>query len=86
MTFRSKINKVFFIAEIGSGHEGNFKKAVKIINECCETETDAIKIQIYKAKTITSKKFSSERYKHFSKLELKINLFLKVLSQINIIT
>ena len=81
MTFESKKNKVFFIAEIGSGHEGSFKKAVKMVNECCETEADAIKIQIYKAKTITSKKFSSERYKHFSKLELKINQY-KELSKI----
>ena len=55
MYFKSSKNQVYFIAEIGSNHEGNFKEAKKILNNCIKSKADCAKIQIYTAKNIVSK-------------------------------
>ena len=47
--------KCFIIAEIGSNHNGNFKTALKLINEAKKAGADAVKFQSFKAE------------KHFSK-------------------
>ncbi len=63
------------IAEVGSSHEGSYATAKKIIYQACQSNTDAIKFQIYKSSTLTSEKFTKDRYKHFSKLELNIEQY-----------
>ncbi len=78
MNFKSKKNKVYFIAEVGSAHEGNFKNAKKILRDCISSKADCVKIQIYTAKNIVSKKFSSDRYAHYSKLKLSIDQYLEL--------
>ena len=78
MKFKSKKNPLYFIAEIGSNHEGSFIQAKKILNDCLKSRADCVKIQIYTAKNIVSKKQSPERYKHFSRLELNIENYLEL--------
>ena len=78
MYFKSSKNKVYFIAEIGSNHEGNFKEAKKILKDCIKSKADCAKIQIYTAKNIVSKKFSKERFQHFSKLKLDVDEYLEL--------
>ena len=78
MKFKSKKNQVYFIAEVGSNHEGNFNDAKKIIKNCIKSTADCIKIQIYTAKNMVSKKDSNERYNHFSKLKLNIDDYLSL--------
>ncbi len=45
----------YIIAEIGVNHEGNFKKAINLIDLAKEGGADAVKFQTYKAETIASK-------------------------------
>ncbi len=78
MFFKSKKNKIFFIAEIGSNHEGNFKTAKKLTYEAIHSGADAIKFQIFNAETLVNKKIDKERYKHFKRLQLNINQFIKL--------
>ena len=78
MYLKSSKNQVYFIAEIGSNHEGNFSEAKKILKACIQSKADCAKIQIYTAENIVSKKFSKERYKHFSKLKLEIDQYLEL--------
>ena len=63
------------IAEVGSAHEGSYAAAKKIIYQACQSNTDAIKFQIYKSSTLTSEKFTKDRYAHFSRLELSIEQY-----------
>ena len=78
MHLKSLKNKIYFIAEIGSNHEGNFSDAKKILKDCIKSKADCAKIQIYTAENIVSKKFSKERYEHFSKLKLEIDQYLEL--------
>ncbi len=78
MQLKSLKNKVYFIAEIGSNHEGNFFDAKKTLKDCLKSKADCAKIQIYTADNIVSKKFSAERFKHFSKLKLEIDQYLEL--------
>ena len=73
--FLSQKNCVYMIAEVGSAHEGSYAAAKKIIHQACQSNTDAIKFQIYKSSTLTSKKFTRDRYEHFLKLELNIEQY-----------
>ena len=82
MYFKSKINPCFFIAEVGSAHEGSYKKALSLISSAIKTNTDVIKIQTYTAKNMVSDKFDPDRYKHFKKLELKNNQYISLLKKI----
>jgi len=78
MFFKSKKNKIFFIAEIGSNHEGNFQKAKKMTYDAIESGADAIKFQIFNHNTLVNKKISPDRHKHFKRLELKISEFIEL--------
>jgi len=78
MYFNSKINPILFIAEIGSNHEGNFSEAKNIILNACKTKADVIKLQIFSADNLVSKKYDKERYKHFKRLELSIEQNIKL--------
>ena len=73
--FTSKKNSLFYIAEIGSAHEGSFSNAIKILTEACNSNADCVKIQIYKAEKLVSKKYDLKRFLHFKKMELKIRQY-----------
>lgn len=47
-----KYSQPFIIAEIGVNHEGNFDKAIKMIDMAKEGGADAVKFQCYKAETL----------------------------------
>ena len=50
----------YFIADIGSNHEGSLDRAIELISLAKESGADAVKFQHYKAKTLVSEKgFSS---------------------------
>lgn len=72
MYFKSKINPVLFIAEVGSNHEGNFPEAKKLVINACNSGADIVKLQIFSAKNLVSEKYDKERFNHFKKLELSI--------------
>ncbi len=76
MHFKSSKNPCYFIAEVGSNHEGNFAKAKNLVIEAARSNADLVKIQIYTAQNIVNKKFDLERYNHFSKLELSIKQYI----------
>jgi N,N'-diacetyllegionaminate synthase len=76
MILKSKKNPIFFIAEVGSNHEGDFSEAKKIINDCLKSKTDSIKIQIYNPENIVSKKYEKEKFKHFSRLQLNVDQYI----------
>lgn len=48
-------NPCYFIAEIGSNHNGNFDTAKKLIDLAAEAGVDAVKFQTFRAKTHYSK-------------------------------
>tara|TARA_Y100001970_G_C14228465_1_gene857145 strand:+ start:1797 stop:2852 length:1056 start_codon:yes stop_codon:yes gene_type:complete len=47
--------KVFFIADIGSNHDGSLERAIKLVHLAAEAGADAVKLQHFKANTILSK-------------------------------
>ena len=74
----NKKNAVFFIAEIGGNHEGDFEQAKRLTNLALESGADAIKFQFYTGDSLVCKQESPERNAHFKKFELsdEENLFL----------
>ncbi len=78
MYFKSTKNPCFFIAEVGSNHEGNFNKAKKLVEEAAKSNADLVKIQIYSAKNMVNKNFDRKRFKHFTKLELTIENYIEL--------
>ena len=68
--FTSDKNSIFFIAEIGGNHEGDFEYAKKLLRLAVESGADAVKFQIYCGDTLVSRIESPERNKHFKKFEL----------------
>jgi N,N'-diacetyllegionaminate synthase len=75
----------FIIAEIGTGYR-NFEEAKLLIDSAKEIGVDAIKIQTFKAETITSKKNFLDleetghvsQYQLFKKLEISEEIQLKI--------
>ena len=44
--------RAYIIAEIGINHDGNFKKACKLIEEAKNAGADAVKFQVFKPETL----------------------------------
>ncbi|HBV84732.1 MAG TPA: N-acylneuraminate-9-phosphate synthase [Lachnospiraceae bacterium] len=80
-----KDDKIYIIAEIG-GNFTDYKTAVNLVNQAKESGVDAIKLQSYRADTISSKNamFDMEntgvtsQMEYFKKLELSEELHRKV--------
>ncbi len=68
--FSNKKNAVFFIAEIGGNHEGNFEYAQRLTQLALDSGADAIKFQFYTGDSLVSKLESPDRNAHFKKFEL----------------
>ncbi len=68
--FVSHKNAVFFIAEIGGNHEGNFSNARRLVTLANESGADAVKFQFYTGDSLVSKIEGSDRNAHFKKFEL----------------
>ena len=78
MYFKSKVNTCFFIAEIGSNHEGSFNKAKELMIQACKSKADLIKLQFYSANGIVNKKYDPQRFEHFKKLSLKESQYIEL--------
>ena len=65
-----KKNDIYFIAEAGINHSGSLKKAIKLIDDACEAEADAIKFQTYITK-LRAPKNNMEVFDILQKCELK---------------
>jgi len=50
----SNNSSTYFIADIAANHDGNFQKAIDLINFAKECGADAAKFQHFKAETIVS--------------------------------
>lgn len=68
--FQSRRNPVYFIAEVGGNHEGDFEYATRLADLAIESGADAVKFQIYTGDTLVSRVQSPERNAHFKKFEL----------------
>ena len=68
--FTSQRNPIFFIAEIGGNHEGDFEYAKRLIDLAIVSGADAVKFQFYTGDTLVSKLEGPERNAHFKKFEL----------------
>ena len=79
MLFRSKVNPVLFIAEVGSNHEGNFSEAKKLVINASKSKADVVKLQIFTPENMVAKKFDKKRFDHFKKLELNKNQNIELL-------
>ena len=85
-----KSNKVFVIAEAGSNHLKNLKRAYKLIDIAKNSGADAVKFQSFTANEIAIKnlkynriknkfkKFSNNLYDFYKKYELPKNFNLKL--------
>jgi N,N'-diacetyllegionaminate synthase len=56
------INKTIIIAEVGVNHNGNFKTALKYIDECKKIDADFVKFQLFKAEEVVTKKAELAEY------------------------
>lgn len=74
--FASKRNAVFFIAEIGGNHEGDFDYARALARLAVESGADAVKFQIYAGDALVSRVESPDRNKHFKRFELSREQYL----------
>ena len=81
--FTSKRNPVFFIAEIGGNHEGDFEYAKKLTDLAIKSGADAVKFQFYTGDSLVSKKESPDRNAHFKKFELSDAQNLELIKIVN---
>ena len=68
--FISHQNPIFFIAEIGGNHEGDFEYAKRLTGLAIDSGAAAVKFQFYTGDSLVSKKESPDRNAHFKKFEL----------------
>ena len=72
------LGRPLLIAEIGGNHEGNYEKALDLLDLALESEADVVKFQIYFANSLVSKKESPTRHNHFKKFELTIDQHIEL--------
>lgn len=66
------------IAEIGGNHEGNFNKALELLELAIESGVHCIKFQLYSGDTLVNRKLSPSRNLHFKKFELSKEQHIKL--------
>jgi N,N'-diacetyllegionaminate synthase len=79
MLFKSKVNPVLYIAEVGSNHEGNFLEAKKLVKNASLSNADVIKLQIFTPENMVAKKYEPKRFEHFKRLQLNKKQNLELL-------
>ena len=65
--------KVYFIAEIGGNHEGDFSLAKDLLNQAIECGVDAVKFQAYTGDGIANRLVDPDRVKHFNRFTLSLD-------------
>ena len=61
--------KVMIIAEIGSNHDNNLNKCIRIIKKAKKIGCDAVKFKLFKAEKLVSKKLNPNGFKILKKIE-----------------
>ena len=87
-------SKVLIIAEAGVNHNGDFTKAIKLIDVAADAGADFVKFQTFKTENLTSKvsKLANYQYKNISnkndsqfemlkKLEIPYNWYPKLVDR-----
>ena len=67
------MDRPYCIAEIGGNHEGDFSKALELVDLALATPVDAIKFQTYFADTLVEQSADPDRWRHFKKFELTLD-------------
>ena len=87
-----KRNKIFFIAEAGVNHDGELKKAFKLVDIAKWAGADAIKFQTWKTENLIVKKtkmapyqkknlnLNNDQYSMLKKYELSYDQFIKLVN------
>ena len=68
--FVSKHNPVFYIAEIGAAHEGDYEYAKQLTHLALDSGADAVKFQFYTGDTLVSSITGADSNAHFKRMEL----------------
>ena len=77
--FGKKLNKIFFITEIASTHNGSVKSLKLLTNKILNSDTDYIKFQIFKNDDLCH--VSSPLYKGLKKIEIKHTEWKKIINK-----
>ena len=72
-----KLNKIHFISEIASTHNGSVKLLSKLTNRILNSNTDFIKFQVYQNEYLCHP--SSKFYKNLKKIEIKQSSWKKII-------
>ncbi len=73
------MNNLKFIAEIASTHKGNIRRLDKILTQLSKTDTDFIKLQIYKNSNLNHK--SSRFYKNLKRIEISFDNWERIINR-----
>ena len=79
-----KKDKTYIIAEIGINHEGNLKKAIKLVREAKNSGADAVKFQMFKPETLAN--ISSQKTEDQKKSLSKKETLFKMLKRVSLRT
>lgn len=74
-------NKIEIISEIANAHQGNPDLAIEIAKSAINSNTNAVKFQMYTADDLLSK--SHDRYNHFKNLSFSKNEWKKIIYEIS---
>ena len=77
MNLKSKLKKVFIVAEIGNNHEGKFETALNLIDQACIAGADAVKFQTFKAENFISSS-EKQRFNKLKSFQLSYEEFEKI--------
>ena len=90
MTYKTNNKKIYFIAEAGVNHNGNFKLALKLVDVAVGAGADAVKFQTFKSENLASRFADKAKYQRkttkinetqlemLKSLELKENEYFKL--------
>lgn len=74
-----KNKKPIIVAEIGNNHEGNFNRAINLIDAASKSGADAVKFQTYKVESYYNQKFTDKkRYNRLKKFQFTFDQFEKL--------
>ena len=79
-------NSIKVIAEAGINHNGDFKKAIKLVKIAKMANADFVKFQLFKTENFINKEFSHSKinykkvYKRFKSLEFSIQEWKKIIA------
>ena len=77
-------NSVFYIAEIGGNHEGDYNYAKRLARLAIDSGADAVKFQFYTGDTLVSHIEDGNRNAHFKKFELTNDQNLDLMNMVEI--